>query len=194
MTTSRRATGTGDSPSTVSPQTQSNPSPPRFGIKRPSIDEYFLNMLGAVAARSTCSRRAVGCILVDAKNRIVSTGYNGNAVGAPHCIDTACPGASLASGTGLDKCEAIHAEINALLRADPDRVHSAYVSCTPCIHCVKALLSSECQRIVALAEYPHPEARLLWTNASRSWIIMPPKADEGPYDAMRNRVGAFFPS
>ena len=44
--------------------------------QRPSWDTYFMNITALVAQRSTCTRRAVGAIIVKDK-RILSTGYNG---------------------------------------------------------------------------------------------------------------------
>ena len=44
--------------------------------KRPSWEAYFMNITELVAQRSTCTRRAVGSIVVKDK-RILSTGYNG---------------------------------------------------------------------------------------------------------------------
>jgi dCMP deaminase len=42
-----------------------------------------------VAKRSTCLRRAVGCIIVKDK-RILTTGYNGAPTGIKHCIEAGC--------------------------------------------------------------------------------------------------------
>lgn len=52
---------------------------------RPGVDAYFLTVASLVATRSTCLRRAVGCVLVDERNHVLATGYNGVAPGHPHC-------------------------------------------------------------------------------------------------------------
>jgi dCMP deaminase len=52
---------------------------------RPNRDEYFLRMAELVATRSTCLRRNVGCVLVNARGHVLATGYNGVAAGLPHC-------------------------------------------------------------------------------------------------------------
>ena len=62
-----------------------------------------------VSERGTCVRRKVGCILVNKKNHVLATGYNGNPSGFSHCLDNPCKGANSTSGKDLDKCEAIHA-------------------------------------------------------------------------------------
>jgi dCMP deaminase len=142
---------------------------------RPTVDEYFLAIARVVASRGTCSRRQVGCVLVDGDRHIISTGYNGVAAGAPHCTDRACPGAGLSSGTGLNKCEAIHAEINALIHcAEIRRIETCYVTVSPCVSCVKALLSTQCRRVVATSAYSplHDDARKMWVEAGRSWIVV----------------------
>lgn len=61
---------------------------------RPTVDEYFLLLADAVATRSTCYRRRVGCVLVDEHRCVLATGYNGVARGQPHCnehVDTVLP-------------------------------------------------------------------------------------------------------
>ena len=83
---------------------------------RPPTDFYFLRMAELVSERGTCARRKVGCVFVNKKNHVIATGYNRNPSGFIHCIDKNCEGAKSKSGTDLDKCEAIHAEQNALLQ------------------------------------------------------------------------------
>jgi dCMP deaminase len=127
-------------------------------------DQLGLLLAHAWSLRGTCARRRVGCVLMDADGYQVGAGYNGPPSGHPHCTDEPCAGASLASGEGLELCEAVHAEANALLRlADPRRVHAAYVTHSPCLHCVKLLMNTSCRRIVFAEPYAHDEAaRALW--------------------------------
>lgn len=139
---------------------------------RPSRDEVYLRMALLVAERGTCARRQVGCVLVDSRGRILSTGYNGVAQGRPHCSEGhPCPGACAPSGQALDKCEAIHAEQNAiLLLSDPWSVDTAYVTASPCISCIKLLLGTSCRRIVCAEIYPHADALRWWGQAGRELI------------------------
>ena len=138
---------------------------------RPSIIEYFSVMALVVSSRGTCIRRRVGCVLVSKDGKVLATGYNGVPSGFHHCIDTPCEGARFKSGKGLDKCEAIHAEQNALLQvSDVSLIDTAYCTTAPCIHCLKLLLNTGCKRIVFNEDYPHSDAsRDLWERAGRVW-------------------------
>ena len=163
---------------------------------RLSRDEWALKLALLTAQRTTCCRRAVGCVLLNARGHVLSTGYNGVAAGLPHCNEVkmvgtdykdlgggvsmpqrmvqsfphACEGAKAPSGTNLDGCQAIHAEQNALLQCrDMYAIHTAYVTASPCMTCCKLLLNTSCQRIVYVEEYPHSAAKDLWTGAGRAW-------------------------
>ena len=121
---------------------------------RLSTDKYFLNIAEVVAQRGTCVRRKVGCVLVDSNNHIVATGYNGVAKKFPHCIDQPCEGADYPSGEGLDKCEAIHAELNAFLQLRSDDTSlSMYTTTTPCRECTKVICNSHVKRVVSISQY-----------------------------------------
>ena len=148
---------------------------------RPSRDEYFLAMASLVSLRATCRRRRVGCILVDDNRHVLATGYNGVARGVDHCLDHACPGAGYEPGTGLDKCEAIHAEQNALLQCkDTGKIQTAYITVSPCVTCVKLLMNTGCKRIVFLEEYVNLEAKNLWKG---EWIY------HGPIEHVYAEIG-----
>jgi len=137
-------------------------------MERMNRDEYFSELALLVARRATCARRSVGCVLISSRGHVLSTGYNGVPRGHTHCIDVRCPGAALPSGTGLDICEAIHAEQNALLQCkDVDQIDTAYVTAMPCMTCMKLLLNTSCRRIVYVSDYPHQEAKQLWIKNGR---------------------------
>ena len=142
-------------------------------MSRISRDRWAMELAKITSLRSTCSRRRVGCVLLNGRGHVIATGYNGVAAGLPHCIDIPCPGARMASGTGLDDCQAIHAEQNALLQCrNVYEVEVAYVTTSPCITCVKLLLNTSCQRIVFVEEYPHAQSGQIWTQAGRIWEKM----------------------
>jgi dCMP deaminase len=149
-------------------------------MPRPDTDEYYLLQAVIAATRATCPRRRAGAILVDAHNKVISTGYNGVATGLPHCTDLPCPGANQPSGQGLAMCEALHAEENALIQCTrPNDIYTCYSVSSPCIHCLRRLMNTGCRRIVFAEVYPHAECEALWTNTistisgKREWIHRP---------------------
>lgn len=143
---------------------------------RPTKDAWLLELAGVVAKRGTCARRRVGCVLADAAGHVLATGYNGVAAGLPHCDEHPCPGAGLSSGAGLDLCEAVHAEQNALLQCrDVSLIRTCYVTVSPCVTCTKLLLNTGCTRIVYAERYAHDVAACeLWTRSAfkdgREWL------------------------
>ena len=140
---------------------------------RPPTDFYFLRMAELVSTRGTCARRKVGCVFVNSKNHVIATGYNGNPAGFTHCINKPCEGAKSKSGTDLDKCEAIHAEQNALLQCkDVYDIHRVYTTLEPCIHCVKLLLNTSTQQIIYGEKYVHDQARILWESSGRGYTYI----------------------
>lgn len=116
--------------------------------KRPDWDEYWLGVANAISERADCTRRRVGAVIVDGQRRVVSSGYNGSPPGGPSCLDGDCPrsNSSVAPGssydTGPGACIANHAEANAIIWADPQRMIGAtlYITCPPC---------EGCQRLIA---------------------------------------------
>ena len=138
--------------------------------ERPNKTTYFLAMAKLVSTRGTCARRRVGCVLVDKYGLVLATGYNGNGRGQGHCIDSPCEGAKYKSGEGLEKCEAIHAEQNAILQCkNTELIEKAYITLSPCVTCVKLLLNTSCKEIVYLEDYVNKDAERIWKNANRLW-------------------------
>lgn len=138
---------------------------------RKSWDEHFLNIAKEVASMGTCSRRQVGCVLVDDRKRILATGFNGTPPGWAHCNEGhPCPGVGLPSGQGLDECESNHSEINAIAQCrDVWAIHTAYITTSPCVSCVKALMCTSTKRIVFLELYPHTKAKDHWSRHGGVW-------------------------
>lgn len=109
-------------------------------MSRPSFETTMMRVAYDLSLRSTCSRRQVGSVLVNKHGHILSTGYNGVVSGTDHCIDNPCKGSSLPSGEGLEKCEAVHAEQNALLQCpNVMEIHTVFCTTIPCMHCMKLL-------------------------------------------------------
>lgn len=141
--------------------------------RRATKDEYFLAMAEHVATQSTCARRSVGCVLVNGKKRVLATGFNGVPRGFPHCNEGhPCPGAKAKSGEELHRCYSAHAEINALLQCpDVDDIETVYLTVSPCVECIKAILNTGATRIVFREEYVQPESKQLWlSREGNEWI------------------------
>lgn len=128
-------------------------------MKRPSWEEYFMDIARLVARRSTCLRRQVGAVLVKDKN-ILATGYNGTPKGITHCSETGCLREQLKvpSGQRHELCRGLHAEQNAIIQAASHgtSISDATVYCTnmPCIICTKMLINAGIRQVIFLEGYP----------------------------------------
>lgn len=156
--------------------------------ERGSWDKYFMQLAEAVATRSSCVRRQVGAIAVDpVTHRIIATGYNGNIPGAPHCTKQTCVRTreKIPSGERLDRCVAVHAEQNVVLCAGMERLKDAtvYVTCQPCITCMKLLLSCNIGRVVWNNYYPDELARTI----ADTYGVMQQTAD-GYTELVRSKI------
>lgn len=139
-------------------------------IKRPSWDEYFLEVAKLVSKRSTCLRRHVGAVAVRDK-RILATGYNGAPSGLVHCSQIGCIRQKLGipSGQRQELCRALHAEQNVIIQAVIHRIDlsgsSLYVTNQPCVTCSKMLISAGIKDIIILDGYPDELARKMLKEA-----------------------------
>jgi len=130
-------------------------------MKRPSWDEYFMEITRLVARRSTCLRRHVGALLVKDRN-ILATGYNGAPSGVAHCMEVGClrERMSVQSGERHELCRGLHAEQNAIIQAAKHgtNINGATLYCTtmPCVICSKMLINAGILRIVYEEGYPDP--------------------------------------
>jgi dCMP deaminase len=116
-------------------------------VTRPSWDDYFINIAGAVATRAECSRAQHGAVIVDQHHRIISTGYNGTPPGDPRsCLRGDCPRATSGvahNSGGYENCIALHAEQNAIANATREmRGGTIYITGRPCPMCSKLILAA----------------------------------------------------
>jgi len=112
---------------------------------RKGWDDYFMDIARMAAARSTCNRKSVGCVIVR-DCAIKSTGYNGSVRGLDHCDDV---GHDLVN----DSCaRVVHSEANAVALAAKHGVvldgATAYVTASPCWPCFRLLANAGIVRIV----------------------------------------------
>ncbi|MFC1657916.1 cytidine/deoxycytidylate deaminase family protein [Candidatus Omnitrophota bacterium] len=138
-------------------------SKPKLENKRPSWDEYFLDMARLVSERATCLRRKVGAVLVKEK-RILATGYNGAPSGLAHCSQVGCLREKLKipSGERHELCRGLHAEQNAIIQASLYGVGikggTLYITNQPCTICAKMLINAGIKDIVITKGYPDKRA------------------------------------
>ncbi|MCD8494741.1 MAG: cytidine/deoxycytidylate deaminase family protein [Candidatus Pacebacteria bacterium] len=131
---------------------------------RPSWDEYFIEIMDAVAKRATCDRGRSGCVIARDK-RIVATGYVGAPAGCAHCDEVGHEMHTVTheDGTQTRHCiRTTHAEQNALAHAARVGVAlegaTLYCNMTPCYICAKMIINAGIVRVVALKDY-HASAR-----------------------------------
>ncbi|MEK7503735.1 MAG: deaminase [Patescibacteria group bacterium] len=120
--------------------------------KRPSWDEFWFTLALFYSTRGTCDRLKAACLLVDKNNRLVGAGYNGSLPGHPHCDEV---GHLMVEGHCL---RTLHAEVNAIMHSMDDLDGAtAYVLGTPCIDCVKKLLSKNVKKILFTRDYDNKD-------------------------------------
>lgn len=91
---------------------------------RPSKTQYYLNIAKEVASRSTCLRKRYGCVIVK-NDIIISTGYNGAPRNTKNCIDlNYCrrEKMNIPQGQCYELCRAVHAEMNAIINAEREKM------------------------------------------------------------------------
>jgi dCMP deaminase len=132
--------------------------------KRPSWDEYFLEVAHLVGKRATCLRRRVGAVLVKNK-RILATGYNGAPSGLKHCIEIGClrEKMKIPSGERHELCRGMHAEQNVLVQAALHGIgvkgSTLYATNQPCVICAKMLINAGIREIIVAGGYPDKLAK-----------------------------------
>ena len=117
-----------------------------------SWDEYFMGVSLLAAGRSKDPGTQVGACIVDANNRILSTGYNGFPYG---CSDDEYPWSREGACASETKYPfVVHAELNAILNASGKSLAGAriYVGLFPCNECAKAIIQSGIREVVYLSD------------------------------------------
>ena len=146
--------------------------------RRPSWDEYFMDMAVLTAKRSTCLRRQVGAVIVKDKH-IIATGYNGAPRGVPHCDEKGgCLRQQLnvPSGERHELSRALHAEQNAIIQAatlgQSIEGGTIYVTNQPCVICAKMIINAGIRRIVVKEGYPDELAVEILREAGLSIVML----------------------
>ncbi len=126
---------------------------------RPTWDEYFLEVMHALAKRATCGRGRTACVIVK-DNQIISSGYVGAPAGLPHCDEAGHLMKQVVNEDGSisEHCvRTIHAEQNAICQAAKQGVSiegaTLYCKLAPCRTCAMLLIACGIKRIVAEYKY-----------------------------------------
>ena len=145
-------------------------------MERVSKINYYLDIAETVSERSTCLRRRFGAIIVK-NDVIVSTGYNGAPRGRKNCNDLqycARDKMGIPRGERYEMCRSVHAEANAMIAADRDRMigSTLYMCCTDpktgevmpntcsCMMCKRMVINAGVERVIVredkenFTEYP----------------------------------------
>jgi len=130
--------------------------------KRPSWDEYFMELARVVRKRADCSRRKVGAVIVK-DSRIISTGYNGTPHNIKNCSEGGCLRCKKRDAGKIDwyeyeeSCVCIHAEQNAIIQAAYQGMSTKgatlYSTTNPCSSCAKMLINAGIDKIVCKKEH-----------------------------------------
>lgn len=150
--------------------------------RRPSWDNYFIEIMEAIAKRATCNRGRSGCVIAK-DNQILSAGYVGSAVGDDHCDEVGhlMQKRYNADGTHSEHCvRTVHAEQNAICQAAkrgiPIDGATIYVRMTPCPVCAKMIANCGIKKVVCQRKYrDRAEAERIF---SRSGIALIHQSEE----------------
>lgn len=127
--------------------------------RRPSWDEYFMEIAHTVSKRATCNRGRSGCVI--ARDRqILVTGYVGSPIGLPHCDDAGHQMKKTLHEDGLTTMHCVrtvHAEQNAICQAARLGISIAgatlYCRMTPCRVCAMLIINCGIKRVVCEKKY-----------------------------------------
>jgi dCMP deaminase len=121
-------------------------------------DDYYLKMLDSIRTKSKDPSTKVGAIIVNQNNKIVSTGFNGFAIGV-------CDNEPSRYERPIKYDYTIHAELNAILLharsgGSPLEGCRLYCSLHPCAACANAIAQAGIKEVIAYLPPPEMSERL----------------------------------
>jgi dCMP deaminase len=127
--------------------------------KRPTWDEYFMEVCEAISKRATCDRGRSGCVIAKG-NQLLVTGYVGAPAGLPHCDEAGHQFKQMIheNGAVTTHCvRTVHAEQNAICQAAkrgiPIEGATLYCRMTPCRTCAMLIINCGIVRVVCQRRY-----------------------------------------
>lgn len=142
----------------------------------PEYDFVYLRIARNISSFGTCPAKHVGCVIVDPhRNTIVASGYNDSPNGLPPCGD-ACRNRTI--GENSKACQAVHAEVNAILNAAYRGVSvdgcTLYVTISPCQSCARAIIQSGITDVVCSSMSPYEKAVDMLRQAGVNFEVLVP--------------------
>ena len=120
--------------------------------------EMWILTATLVGKRSKCARAQYGAVIVSEDNRVLAVGYNGAPAGKAtqgKCTSWCERAINAADGKDVDPsyldCHAVHAEINAILRANSlwlEKSPTLYVNGVTCMRCALTIANSGIKSVV----------------------------------------------
>src|SRR6266481_10081323 len=116
-------------------------------------DSKYIALADRVAAKSNCSRRSVGALLVR-DGQIIAAACNGVSRKFRNCLVAGCPRCKRGGdvGTGYDSCICLHAEQVVLATAARDgwpvKGATLYVNLRPCLACLNLAVAAGVRAII----------------------------------------------
>jgi len=155
--------------------------------RRPSWDEYFLEIVKVVASRATCDRGRNGALIVK-NRRILTTGYVGSPMGLPHCDEVGHMLHDVVDENGKTSkhcVRTIHAEQNAILQAALHGVSTEgstiYTKFEPCFVCAKMIVNAGIKRVVCERRYHADElTRRIFKEALIELVVLKDEVESYP--------------
>jgi dCMP deaminase len=144
----------------------------KSAYKRPTWEEYFMEVMEAVSKRATCDRGRSGCVIAR-DHVLLSTGYVGAPSGSPHCDEVGHLMKKVIHDDGRisEHCKrTAHAEANAICQAAKNGVAikdaTVYCRMTPCRDCAMLIVNAGIARVVAQRDYhDSAESKVIFANA-----------------------------
>ncbi len=138
------------------------------------VDLFYLGLARYMANRGTCPAKKVGAVIVDHDlDTVISVGYNDAPIGIQKCGGEC---ANRQIGENNKACQAVHAEMNAILNA-MKMGHSVsgkwmYVTISPCLNCARVMIQSGITRMVASSFSPYEKALTILKEAGVEVMVL----------------------
>jgi dCMP deaminase len=153
--------------------------------RRPSWDEYFMELTRTIAKRATCDRGRSGCVIAEEKH-IATTGYVGSPPGMPHCDEVGHQMKKVVHEDGKESWHCVrtlHAEQNAILQAARNGISlkgtTLYCKMTPCRVCAMLIIGVGISRVVCEKRYhAGEESEQMFANAGVKLDILNPDIEK----------------